>query len=139
MHPKRTITQQQIDKNMSRYLKKVEADIKKMRIERKAPTTAFLLQIKSQIQLSIDHGVSYKNIAKSIEEIFSFRTTENSIRNFANTYLKVNKQIARHMMGSGVKEKKEKNIDHLPKSSKTEKIDKLHKKTDQASSDGDEF
>ena len=139
MHIKRTITQQKIDKNMKKYLQKVQEDIKDKRLVLKAPTTDFLLQIKPQVQLSIDHGVSYKNIAKSIEESFGFRMTENSIKNFANTFLTVSKKATRHTMGSSTaQEKKRENRDHLPKSSKTEKLNRLTG-SDTSSSDGDEF
>lgn len=136
---KRTITQQQIDKNIKKYLRKVQEDIKEKRLDLKAPTTAFLLQIKPQLQLSIDHGVSYKNIAKSIEESFGFRMTENSIKNFANTFLTVSKKRTRHSMRSNTSQEKNRaNRDHLPQSSKAEKLNKLTG-NDISSSDGDEF
>lgn len=139
MQIKRTITQKQIDKNMNKYLEKVQKDIEEKRVDLKAPTTAFLLQIKPQVQLSIDHGVSYKNIAKSIEESFGFRMTENSIKNFANTFLTVTKKrYGQSMRGAASQEKKREKRDHLPKSSKAEKLNKLTG-NDTGSSDGDEF
>lgn len=139
MHIKRTVTQQKIDKNMKKYLQKVQEDIKDKRLVLKAPTTDFLLQIKPQVQLSIDHGVSYKNIAKSIEESFGFRMTENSIKNFANTFLTVSKKATRHAMGSITAQEKKRQIrDHLPQSSKMEKLNRLTG-NDTSSSDGDEF
>ena len=138
MSPKRTISQVQIDRNMHDYLKKVESDIKEARTALKAPTTAFLLQIKTQIQESIDHGLSYKKIAQTIEETFSFRVTENSIRNFANTFLHVNRRTAYRGISNTVSLKEKMQRDNLPRSTKTEKINNLLKKAEQ-NSDGDEF
>ncbi|RLA72965.1 MAG: hypothetical protein DRG24_01460, partial [Epsilonproteobacteria bacterium] len=92
MPSKRKISQIQIDKKMADYRQRVKSDIKEARIALKAPTTDFLLQIKLEIQESIDHGLSYKKIAQSIEETFDFRVTENSVRNFANTFLHINKR-----------------------------------------------
>lgn len=139
MPPKRTITQKQIDKKMKKYRKQVEEDVKVRRMELKAPTTSFLLQIRAQLQSSIDHGVSYKQIAKSIEESFEFRMTENSIRNFVDSFLIVNKKASRYTMRSSTpQEKKRERRDTLPKSSKEEKISKLSGMSS-GSSDGDEF
>lgn len=139
MNPKRTITQQQIDRQMEKYLKKVEEDIKATRTELRAPTTAFLLQIKAQVQSSVDHGISFKQIAQSIEESFGFRMTENSIKNFVNDYLTINKKRGRKGIGSEPsREKRKERKEHLPKSSKEEKISRLSG-MGISSSDGDEF
>lgn len=139
MQPKRTITQKQIDRQMQKYLKKVEEDIKATRKELKAPTTAFLLQIKPQLQSSIDHGVSFKQMAQSIEESFGFRMTENSIKNFVNTYLTTSKKRGRRTtLSEPSRQKRRERKEHLPQSSKAEKISRLSG-MDAGSSDGDEF
>ncbi len=138
MPSKRKISQIQIDRNMADYRQKVASDVKEAATVLKAPTTAFLLQIKTELQESIDHGLSYKKIAQTIEEVFSFRVTENSVRNFAAAYLHINKRIAYRGISNtaALKEKKERH--DLPQSTKREKINQLLKKAEQHS-DGDEF
>jgi len=138
MPSKRKISQIQIDKKMADYRQRVKSDIKEARIALKAPTTDFLLQIKLEIQESIDHGLSYKKIAQSIEETFDFRVTENSVRNFANTFLHINKRTVYRGISNTPSNREKRERSDLPRSSKKEKINQLLKKAEQRS-DGDEF
>jgi len=123
---------------MADYRQKVASDIKEARTALRTPTTAFLLQIKAEIQESIDHGLSYKKIAQTIENVFSFRVTENSVRNFANTFLHINRRTVQRGISNVPSIKVQEERDDLPQSTKKEKINQLLKKAEQHS-DGDEF
>ncbi len=83
-------------KNIAEKMEALKANMSKKIEEKKQPKTSkkvlFLREIGSVIKEKYDDGISYKDMSKSIFEIFNIKVNEQTIRAFAHAELGIPKK-----------------------------------------------
>ncbi len=59
---------------------------------RSSPATDFLAEIKEIVKEALDNGVSYRQLSKDIDSVYSFKVSEQTIRAYAHSVLGVPKR-----------------------------------------------
>lgn len=84
---KKTLTKEEIEAKLGEFENKTNKSIENKKIGRNSQSSLLLESLKELIKKAIDNNVSYTQISKDIEEIYSFKVSAQTIRIFAKTKL----------------------------------------------------
>jgi len=88
---RRILNREEIEKKKDLLFKKIEENLEENR-RRLSPKKTFLLGIGDAIKKAIDEGMSYKQLSKTIYEVYKLKVSQTTLRNFAHDYLNVPKK-----------------------------------------------
>ena len=93
MKTKKKIDKAAIEAKKRALEEKIEKSIEAAKLgKRRSPTSEFLDEIKDVIKKALDNGVSYRQLAKDIHDVYNFKVSEQTIRAFAHSVLGIPKK-----------------------------------------------
>ena len=93
MAKRKIITSDEINAKKEELKAKVKESAEEVKSGiRRSPATDFLAEIKEIIKEALDNNVSYRQLSKDIDDVYSFKVSEQTIRAFAHSVLGVPKR-----------------------------------------------
>ena len=90
---RRILNREEIERKKDLLEQKIEEKIEENR-RRLSPKKSFLLQIKDEVKKAIDKGMSFKQLSQVIFEVYKFKVSQTTLRDFSHSYLNIPKKTA---------------------------------------------
>ena len=90
---RRILKREEIEKKKDLLEQKIEEKIEENR-RKISPKKSFLIGIQDEVRKAINQGISYKQLSKIIFEVYKFKVSETTLRDFSHSYLNIPKKTA---------------------------------------------
>ncbi len=108
MAKRKEITSDEINAKKEELKAKVKESVKEAKLGvRRSPATDFLVEIKEIVKEALDNDVSYRQLSKDINDVYSFKVSEQTIRAFAHSALGIPKRSRNTKKEEAVTDEKE--------------------------------